>query len=318
MKLVNSAKKAFYGNFYEKARSSIAFNSFYNFFDVVHADTPELLDESLRLRHQVFCIEKSGYEDPAAHPDGRELDQYDDHAAHALLVYRPMNKAIGTVRSIYPNPEDWENSFPMQRLNINPLLQQETFIKNGCELSRFCISSTFRREAKHDLEQRASSSIKHLHFLTPVMAKIAMKVAPLGLVRGMFEMAMKKNLLNCYALMEPSKLSSLVKAGLQHHILGRGVDYHGTRIPFMCNIKEVFDHAAKHNLDSWKVVSMYGVNHIRASNISIIRDHFMSSAQPREDRRKIEGTLNKRKNNLRLIFPPMQKEEGGIKIVRPS
>src|SRR5574338_334496 len=59
-----------------------------SYFDVVRADTPDLVSEALRLRYQVYCVENP-FEDPSEHPDGLERDRYDAQAAHCLLLHRP-------------------------------------------------------------------------------------------------------------------------------------------------------------------------------------------------------------------------------------
>jgi N-acyl amino acid synthase of PEP-CTERM/exosortase system len=70
-------------------------------FDVVAANGPALIDDALRLRYQVYCVEHS-YENPASFPDGRERDGYDAHPRQAILIHRPTGTSIGTVRLVLP------------------------------------------------------------------------------------------------------------------------------------------------------------------------------------------------------------------------
>lgn len=121
-------------------KSNFLFNAFYRLFDVVHADTPELEEQALRLRYQVFCLEHNGYEDPSLHPDGMERDVYDKFSQHALLIYKPTGQPMGTTRVIRHNPDSIAESFPMQKLCNSRYLQDETYVKNSCEFSRFCVS----------------------------------------------------------------------------------------------------------------------------------------------------------------------------------
>ena len=72
-------------------------------------DDPTLLEQSYRLRYQVYCLER-GFLDPAAYPDGRELDEFDEHSVH-LAVIDAEGAMIGTARLIKPNP----HGFPMFR-----------------------------------------------------------------------------------------------------------------------------------------------------------------------------------------------------------
>src|SRR6266853_4586961 len=54
----------------------------------------DLIKECLRLRYQVYCVEK-GFE-PGR--NGLETDPFDDKARHVLLIHRASGEPIGTVR----------------------------------------------------------------------------------------------------------------------------------------------------------------------------------------------------------------------------
>ncbi|MGH7225707.1 MAG: GNAT family N-acyltransferase, partial [Gemmataceae bacterium] len=56
-------------------------------FDIVPADTPDLLGRAYRLRYQVYCVEHA-FLDPADNPGGREIDEFDAHSVHSLLIHR--------------------------------------------------------------------------------------------------------------------------------------------------------------------------------------------------------------------------------------
>jgi len=60
------------------------FEMFEQHFEAIVADSADLLLLAQRLRYQVYCIE-NGYEDPDAHPDAVERDNFDSHAVHGLL-----------------------------------------------------------------------------------------------------------------------------------------------------------------------------------------------------------------------------------------
>lgn len=262
-------------NFYSKARTEFAFNLFYSTFDVVHADTPELREQAHRLRYQVFCIENQGYEDPSSHPDGQEKDSFDDHASHTLLIYKPTNMVLGTVRVVLPDHQRLDTSFPLQKISSALPLHDENYIRNSCEISRLCIS----RERRGQIRDMISHQRHHLSLHDPSLTRMALAIAPIGLIRGCFEMALNANILNCFGIMEPHHLSKLVKAGLKHTTLGENIDYHGARTPFSMNILETFDHACNHHRDIWNIVSYRGFNHNlaqivhRKQHMSLISQH---------------------------------------------
>lgn len=77
--------------------------SYNRHFEVVPADTPERLDESYRLRYHVYCVENA-FEDPSEHPDEREIDSYNSHSVHSLLIHRASRFVTGTVKLVCPPP----------------------------------------------------------------------------------------------------------------------------------------------------------------------------------------------------------------------
>src|SRR5947207_6042873 len=72
-------------------------------------DDPRLLEQSYRLRHQVYCMERQ-FLDAAAHPDGRETDEFDEYSVH-LGVVDSYGGLAATARLIKAN----RRGFPMFR-----------------------------------------------------------------------------------------------------------------------------------------------------------------------------------------------------------
>jgi N-acyl amino acid synthase of PEP-CTERM/exosortase system len=119
--------------------------SYNQYFAIVRAGIPELLDRAYRLRYQVYCIENP-YEDPARCRDEREIDDDDDRSVHTLLIHRRSGMAAGTARVIML-PLDTERPLPMQRL-LGPrecrAIGRLPPYHTG-EISRFAVSKEFRR-----------------------------------------------------------------------------------------------------------------------------------------------------------------------------
>jgi len=68
---------------------------------IVSAETDDDMNSVLRLRYEIYC-KKLGYK-PLSN-DGHERDEYDDYAKFALALDEG-NRAIGTVRLIFDNPQ---------------------------------------------------------------------------------------------------------------------------------------------------------------------------------------------------------------------
>jgi len=172
-----------------------------HYFDtvVVGKDDDELRDAVFRLRYQVYCIENP-FEDPADNPDGRERDAYDERAAHCLLLHLPSNTWAGAARLILPDPSAPKQSFALQQVCFDPIIgdpDRFPVMKMG-EVSRFCISKHFRRRAGDMLFPQSND---------PKSGQDPRRVVPnmtLGLIEGLVQISLDKNIWYWCAVMEPA------------------------------------------------------------------------------------------------------------------
>ncbi len=247
---------------------SILSDIFYRLFDLVIAKTPQQLEQVYRLRYQVFCVEKEGFEDPSCHPKGQETDDYDSHAKHALLSYKPTGEALGTIRVILPHYESLHESFPIQTLCNIPELRNEFHIRNSCEASRFCISLTARKQIKRDLEGTTAQNPSQAQFV-----RKALTLAPLGLISGIFQIALQNQKINCYAVMEPPDLNKLVRMGLRHQRITEDINFHGRRTPFTMNILDTLNYILHTQPHIWHLISKGGEYHAMAERLTPKHSH---------------------------------------------
>ncbi len=122
------------------------------YFDCVPVETEEQQAEAFRLRYQVYCKEHD-FEDPSDSPSGYEQDQLDEHALHTLLIHRPSETFVGTVRLILPDAEENSVEFPIKTVCDKTLLREnnENLSRNfTAEISRFAVSKDFRRRDGDD------------------------------------------------------------------------------------------------------------------------------------------------------------------------
>jgi N-acyl-L-homoserine lactone synthetase len=165
-------------------------------------DDPRLLDESYRLRYQVYCVER-GFLDAADYPDGREVDEFDMHSVHLGLLDADGN-VIGTARLIKPNP----HGFPMFRHcaffpHVAPV-----------EVSRLAIS-------RHYLRRRRRSE-------------------PLcDLVKAMVVGARRVGANHLIAASEAALARRLVHFGFPYRIGGPTADYYGPVAACLMNLDEL-------------------------------------------------------------------------------
>ncbi len=218
------------------------------YFSVVPADTPALLDEAHALRYQVYCVEHE-FEDPALQSGKREMDAHDSHSVHAVLIYRPSGKVVGCVRLILPDQTHGVD-LPLRSL-LSPA-EREHFAhfapETTAEISRYAVSKEFRRRAGEDLYPDVNSTLT---------AQAARRLAPhmsLGLIRGIAQLAAEHGVTHVCAVMAPALLRLLDRFGLTFERLGPLISYHGERQPCIAAVEGLLDGLARYHGDYHQVV----------------------------------------------------------------
>lgn len=229
---------------------------YWSWFDAQVAKTDELRDTAFRLRYRVYCIENP-FEDPSANPDGREIDEFDAHAAHSLLTYRPNATPAGTVRLVLPRTDDLNNSFALQRVCQDPLLKDPVRfpVKTMAEVSRFCISKEFRRRwndsafAGDDLGG-TEMSIDEERRILPHLS--------LGLIESLVRMSVENGITHWCAVMEPTLLRLLTRLGIHFQPIGPIIEYHGRRQPCYVPLVTMLARVQQERPDVWDVITRAG------------------------------------------------------------
>ncbi len=238
------------------------FKSYCKYFDVVRATSKALREEAFRLRCRVYC-EENGYTKPVA--ENFEYDAYDERAEHYLLMHKPSGKAVGTVRIIFQDPESVDESFPLQRQSDHPFLHQDGRAAALCQISRLCMAPEFRRRTMDGTLLPAyyspdESAARAKPTFGNVMShwKRTIPYAPLGLLGGAFEAAMRARIMDCVMMVEASQLRGLEQIGLSWRTLGPQVVAHGKQQPVVFNIKAALDNMRVHNQPCWEVLTDRG------------------------------------------------------------
>ena len=230
---------------------------YWSWFDARVANTDVLRDTAFRLRYRVYCIENP-FEDPSANPDGREMDDFDNHSAHGLLIYRPTGVPAGTVRLVLPVLHDLDHSFALQHVCSHPLLlDRERFpIQRMAEVSRFCISKEFRRrlgdgsvvggEVSDSVEMSADDERRILPHLS------------LGLIETLVRMSVENGITHWCAVMEPTLLRLLTRLGIHFEPIGPLIEYHGRRQPCYAPLEVLLPRVRRERPDVWDVITRGG------------------------------------------------------------
>ena len=233
-------------------------SAFDEYFEVITADSPELLEEAFRLRYTVMCIEERLPGVDVSHfPDGMETDDYDRHSHHILLKHRPSGSFIGGARLIFPDPSNPGKPFPVEQhtqigsalIDISKLSRQHTV-----EISRFIVLGKFssRREERRRSATWAGGEKRDLgnqrHFPHPMLA----------IAVGIIRMCVRQGITHWLTVMEPALNRLLGLYGLHLDPIGPLVDYHGPRRPYYAEISKVLDRLHTNNRPIWELVTDQG------------------------------------------------------------
>jgi N-acyl-L-homoserine lactone synthetase len=169
---------------------------------------PRLMDESHRLRYQVYCLER-GFLNADNYPDQREYDEFDRHSLH-LGVVDGEGELIATARLVKVNMV----GLPLFRhCRIYPreyeLFQDSTRV---AEISRLCVSRTLRRR----------------HIGTASVA--------IQLYRAIYQASKRNGFTHWLVATEPSLQRLLASLKVPFREVGPKTDYYGPVAPYLVDL----------------------------------------------------------------------------------
>lgn len=219
-------------------------------FEALPATTPRLREAALRLRYQVYCIER-GFEDAAAFPDGMESDEYDRDSVHGLLLHRVTGDVAGTVRLVLPRP-DGGCRLPIHSVCRGPAaeLLNQLPSRRIAEISRFAVSRVARPGASDSSGEAVDLGLGPQRRILPYIT--------LGLIAHAVQATRAFGIEYICAVMEPGLLRLLSRFGIHFAPLGPLVEYHGIRQPCVAEIRELIARVEEERPDVWEVITDRG------------------------------------------------------------
>jgi len=210
---------------------------FERYFEILAARDETMRDAAYALRYQVYADEL-GWENPAAFPDQRERDRYDEWSDIALLRHRASGRVVACVRLIHCPPGE---RLPFERACLGHLDPVELDLavldrRQSGEISRLAIHHDFRRrrgewaspEATGEPEVQSGGQRRY-----PLL--------PLSLFLAAAALAMNRGLQQVFVMMEPRLARLLQSCGIRFVQVGDIIDYHGQRGPFRITSEELAD-----------------------------------------------------------------------------
>jgi N-acyl amino acid synthase of PEP-CTERM/exosortase system len=229
---------------------------FWDYFDIIPANTPSLLEVVYRLRYQVYCVE-TGFEDPSFHPQQLEIDEFDQYSVHCLLQHRQTGIYAGAARLILPRT-NIEKCFPIHEVTNHPrYLDHKRFPRETvAEISRFAISKEFRKRLGEFSSPSAVPEIPEATGRTDERRIIPHII--LGLITGLIRMSAQNRIKHWFCVVEQPLLRLLYRYGLQLIPCGPVINYHGKRQPCYVHLSQFLETAHQRQPDIWEIITDEG------------------------------------------------------------
>lgn len=234
--------------------SSDVASSFHEYFEMVRADEPSLKEEVYRLRYQVYCLE-TGFENPDRFPSGLERDECDDRSEHFLVRHKRTGEYAATTRLILPDPARPDALFPIEehcaldRLDLTQKMRRDKI----AEVSRFCVSKSFKRRAGESGTVAGIANNQPDPFTED--ERRSFPHITIGLISCLVYGSELHGMRHWYAVMEPALIRFLTYLGIYFTSIGPIADYHGQRQPCVIDPDFLLAGVKKKNVEIWKLLT---------------------------------------------------------------
>jgi len=206
-------------------------------FDFRKVDNdPQLMRELYKLRYKVYCDEW-GFERAEDHPEGIEIDDFDEHSVHFAAFRQEDGSMIGTVRLIQSSGL----GFPLY--NHCSVDADLSFLGDHAvgEISRLAISKELRRR-KPDRALYDGEIQELEEETTPFVIRERRKnenAIVLGLYRCLYKESIETGITHLYAVMARGLFLLLKKISINFRQIGPEVEYHGSRTPYILDLAQM-------------------------------------------------------------------------------
>jgi len=209
-------------------------DSFSRYFAITPALDTERLQETWRVRHEVYC-EDLGWEPQRA--DGLETDEFDTHSVACLMRSSVNGSRVGCVRLILCDPQDPDAPLPIETacaatFDRSVFDSASVDRRRIAEVSRLAVVSQYRRRKGEsdkpislELADFGESGQQRFPFI------------PVGLYLSAFAVAEHLGIDYLLVLTEPRLAKHLGKLGIHIRQIGAGIEHRGLRVPSVIDTK---------------------------------------------------------------------------------
>ena len=231
------------------------YNAFHEYFELIEADSDELLDEVFRLRYEIFCLEQ-GIFDAKNYPNAVEKDEYDPYSIHILLRHRLSGESVGCVRLILDNNALPNNAFPVEHyMQIDHQIIDTHRLprSNFAEISRFSVLKKF---LKRDHEQNKSQIKSGDTYL--LQNRRRFPDPGLALIVGIVKMCDIHQIDYLISGMDPVLNRLLRGYGFGMRAAGPLINYYGKRRPYYGEVASILENLHQNHREIWELATNFG------------------------------------------------------------
>ena len=231
---------------------------FDRYFEMIPATSDEHKNEVYKLRYQVFCTENV-FLNSECFPDNQEIDDHDQHSVHYLIRHRKSGEYAATTRLILPGADNPARLFPLEEyFEIdNFAVIQLINRKHLAEVSRFCISETFKRR-KNDVNTLAAIRSDWRYYSKQEVRRNFPHIIIYALIACCIKASHENDIHHLYGTLEPQWFRFLSISGINFIKIGPLIDYHGQRWPAVIKITDLIDSVAEKDPDIWDLLNNKG------------------------------------------------------------
>jgi len=203
-------------------------------FTFKKVDSPELLQESFKLRFQVYCKECNFIKEEE-YPQHFENDGFDEDSLH-FVALDSIDTVVGAVRLILPRV----TKFPIEDHCPHLEIDKNNFDRSkAAEVSRLVISKLLRRRSGDGLYYEQKIADKPSRDDQEGIFFRRIRPMAFGLYREMYHESKRRDIRYWFALME-KKLWLLLKLhGFIFKPIGEEVDFYGLVRPYLADLVEM-------------------------------------------------------------------------------
>ena len=190
------------------------------------------------------------------HPNGLEMDDYENESIHFACL-NENDAVVGTIRLVL----DSSKGFPIEHAVETSFVGEKPKRSKIAEISRLTVSPDLRRRKEDGmygvesyLTQKEGGVLPDDGTIPEEMKGRKNPIIVLGLYQVMYHESCRRGITHWYMITEKKIFYALSKYGFRFHQIGKPVQYHGERIPYLGIIGEIEQSLLTTNPDMVKIM----------------------------------------------------------------